>query len=166
VLLRAALRTALSAALRIDPACVPLAATAAGRPFVAMEGRSLDVSCSASAGIGVVVVARGHRVGVDIQQVAPWSAGVLDEGWLAVNERQALATLPLEARPEATTRAWTQKEAVLKARGTGLLDDPAAVVTPVGRPTGVIAGWTVESLHVPAGWVASLAVGPLEEWSS
>jgi 4'-phosphopantetheinyl transferase len=52
---------------------------------------------------------------------------------------------------------------VLKARGTGLLGDPCAIVTPVGRPAGVIAGWAVDDLPVPRGWVASLAVGPLEE---
>lgn len=163
VLLRAALRVALAPELGVAPRSVPLATTPAGRPHVTAAGSSLDVSCSASAGLGVVVVARDRRVGVDVECVAPWSVGVLDEGWLAHDERRALTALPLSARPEATTRAWTQKEAVLKARGTGLLDDPSTVLTHVGRPAGVVAGWTVEDLPVPAGWVASLALGPLKE---
>jgi len=164
VLLRAALRSALAEELGTDPASVPLEATAAGRPFVA--GTAVDVSCSASGVLGVVAVARDQRVGVDVQRVVPWSVSVLDEGWLAPDERRALTALPLAARPEATTRAWTQKEAVLKARGTGLLDDPSTILTYVGRSAGVVAGWTVDNLPVPAGWMASLAVGPVKETSA
>ena len=161
VLLRAALRSALAEELGTDPASVPLEVTAAGRPFVV--GTALDVNCSASGVLGVVAVARDQRVGVDVQRVVPWSDSLLEEGWLAHDERRALTALPLATRSEAATRAWTQKEAVLKARGTGLLDDPATVLTHVGRPAGVVAGWAVDDLPVPAGWVASLARGPLKE---
>jgi 4'-phosphopantetheinyl transferase len=57
----------------------------------------------------------------------------------------------------AMTRAWTQKEAVLKARGSGL-GDLADVATAIGRPDGVVSGWTLQDVPVPAGWVASLAL--------
>jgi len=123
----------------------------------------LDASCSASGPLGVVAVGRGHRVGVDVERVAPWTPDVLDEGWLDGSERLALTRLPVGARPLAVTRAWTQKEAVLKARGTGLQDDPAATVTVVGQAEGLVAGWTVRDVPVPDGWVASLAVARNEE---
>lgn len=97
-------------------------------------------------------------MGVDVERVAPWTPDVLDEGWLARSEQEALTRLPAAARPLAVTRAWTQKEAVLKARGTGLRDDPAATVTVVGRAEGAVAGWAVRDVPVPDGWVASLAV--------
>ncbi|MCW2740233.1 MAG: 4-phosphopantetheinyl transferase [Blastococcus sp.] len=166
VLLRAALREALGAELRMDPRAVPLATTTAGRPYVAAEGTSVDVSCSASGALGLVAVGRSCRIGIDVEHVAPWSPDVLDEGWLSGGERLALTRLPHEDRPVAVTRSWTQKEAVLKARGTGLTDDPAATVTDVGRATGVVAGWHVQEVPVPRPWIASLAVGPRKEISA
>ncbi|PRY49355.1 4'-phosphopantetheinyl transferase superfamily protein [Geodermatophilus tzadiensis] len=162
VLLRAALRTALAAELGTDPARVPLGTTAAGRPELP-PATGLDAGCSASGGLGVVAVGRGCRVGVDVERVAPWTADVLDEGWLADAEQRALTALPEGARALAATRAWTQKEAVLKGRGTGLREDPAAVVTEIGRTDGTVAGWAVRDVPVPDGWVASLAVAPHQE---
>ncbi len=162
VLLRAALRTALAAELGTGPAGVPLTATATGRPQLP-AATAVDASCSASGPLGIVAVGRGCRVGVDLERLAPWTPDVLDEGWLDRTEQQALTALPEPARPLAVTRAWTQKEAVLKARGTGLRDDPAATVTVIGRAEGTVAGWTVRDVPVPDGWVASLATAPDEE---
>jgi 4'-phosphopantetheinyl transferase len=160
VLLRAALRSALADELGTDAASVSLTTTPAGRPYVP-GADGVDVSCSASGDVGVVV----GRVGVDVQQIEPWRPDVLDEGWLTGAEQAALADLPDEARPAALTRAWTQKEAVLKARGTGLTEPPAEPETVIGRPAGRIDGWQVSDVPVPRGWVASLALdaGPDEE---
>lgn len=160
VLLRAALRSALADETGIDPASVPLATTPAGRPYLVVQGGPVpvDVSCSASGGLGVVVLSRGRRVGVDVQRIEPWHADVFDEGWLTPREQQALTGLPLAERPAAVTRAWTQKEAVLKARGTGLTGPPADPETVIGRCAGTVAGWQLSDLQVPPGWVASLAL--------
>ena len=160
VLLRAALRTVLGAELGLAPDRVPLATTPLGRPHVAARG-DLDVSCSASGALGLVALGR-RRIGIDVETVAPWSAGVLDEGWLDPVEQRALTRLTDGDRAVAATRCWTQKEAVLKARGTGLRGDLAATVTAVGRTDGVVAGWQVHDVPVPHGWVASLAVAPQE----
>jgi 4'-phosphopantetheinyl transferase len=158
VLLRAALRVALGNELALAPDRVPLATTPLGRPVVAVPG-DLDVSCSASGALGIVAVGR-RRIGIDVEAVAPWSAAVLDEGWLAAEEQRALVRLPEAARAVAATRCWTQKEAALKARGTGLRGDLAATVTEAGRTGGEVAGWPVHDVPVPHGWVASLAAAP------
>jgi len=163
VLLRAALRAVLGAELGLAPDQVPIATTPLGRPSVVASAAALDVSCSASGILGIVAVGRGRRIGVDLEAVAPWSAGVLDEGWLAVAERRALTLLPAPDRPVAVTRCWTQKEAVLKARGTGLRGDLAATVTEIGRTDGEVAFWQLHDVPVPHGWVASLAVAPDKE---
>ncbi|WP_347059413.1 4'-phosphopantetheinyl transferase superfamily protein [Blastococcus sp. HT6-30] len=162
VLLRAALRSALGAELRLDPRRVPLGRTAAGRPFVvpSVADPVMDVSCSASGTIGVVVLSRLARVGVDVEQVAPWAPEVLEEAWLTDGERATLVSLRAADRAAAVTRSWTQKEAVLKAAGTGLHGDPAGSVTPIGSADGIVAGWHVDGLPVPDGWLASLATGP------
>jgi 4'-phosphopantetheinyl transferase len=164
VLLRAALRSALAAELGTDPARVPLVTTPTGRPSVASPAGSafIDISGSASGGLGIVAVGRACRVGVDLELVLPWSSDVLDEGWLGRGERLALVGLPPAERPVAVARCWTQKEAVLKGRGTGLHQDPAGVVTVIGQRSGVVAGWQVQDVTVPAGWIATLAVAPEE----
>lgn len=158
VLLRAALRSALGAELGMEPAGVPLRVAPTGRPFV--DGVAVDVSCSASGLLGVVALSRGRRIGVDVEAVSPWSPEALEEGWLSPGERQALIELSLSGRAEAATRSWTQKEAVLKARGTGLRADPAGTVTTIGRPDTVVAGWEIRDVPVPQGWIASIAVAP------
>jgi 4'-phosphopantetheinyl transferase len=161
VLLRAALRLALGNELGLAPDLVPLSTTPLGRPTVATPA-DLDGSCSASGELGIVAVGR-RRTGIDVEAVTPWSAAVLDEGWLAAGERRALVRLPEAARAVAVTRCWTQKEAVLKALGTGLCGNLAATVTEVGRTDGEVAGWPVHDVPVPHGWVASLAVAPEEK---
>lgn len=167
VLLRAALRSAVGQELGMDPRSVPLRTSPGGRPYLAaIPGRApLDVSCSASGGLGIVAVGRDCVIGIDIERVAPWSPDVLDERWLSDSEQLALGRLPMVALPRAVTRCWTQKEAVLKARGIGLREDPARTVTAVGRPAGRIGAWQVQDIPVPDGWIASLAVGA-EERSS
>ena len=167
VLLRAALRIVLAEASGLAPGAVSLVPTAHGRPSPAGPGGPLlDANCSASGELGLVAIGRARRVGVDVEKVVPWSADISAEGWLSAAERAALQCLPVDERALAATRSWTQKEAVLKARGTGLLDDPCSVVTSVGRPSGVVAGWAVVDLPVPRGWVASLASGPQKKESS
>jgi 4'-phosphopantetheinyl transferase len=159
VVLRAATRCALGTVLDVAPARVQLGTSAAGRPEV-RDREDVDVNCSASGDVGVVAVAIGARVGVDLEAIAPWSPDAVEEAWLADEERRALLRLPQAARAVALSRCWTQKEAVLKAMGTGLTRDPASVRTPVGAPAGRIAGWHVRGVDVPPGWVASVATSP------
>jgi 4'-phosphopantetheinyl transferase len=168
VLLRAALRSTLGVELGMDPARVPLHTTPSGRPFIpsSVAGAGVDVSCSASGDLGAVAVGRSVRIGIDVETVAPWSPEVLEEAWLSGSERVALTRLPASLRAAAATRSWTQKEAVLKAAGTGLRADPAATVTTVGRKDGVVAGWQIRDVPVPDGWLASLALAPQTEMSS
>lgn len=159
VLLRAALREVVGGRLGVLPHAVPLRVTATGRPELDGPAR-LDLSCSASGGIGLVAVADRAHVGVDVERVWPWSADVLDEGWLSPEERAAIRALYPAARAEAVSRSWTQKEAVLKGRGTGLAGGPADVPTPVGRAAGRIGGWDTCAVAVPAGHVATVATTP------
>jgi 4'-phosphopantetheinyl transferase len=168
VVLRAALRAALGVELGMDPARVPLHTTPAGRPFIpsSIAGAGVDVSCSASGDLGAIAVGRSVRIGIDVEIVAPWSPEVLEEAWLSDSERVALTRVPASLRAAAATRSWTQKEAVLKAAGTGLRADPAATVTAVGRKDGVVAGWQIYDVPVPDGWLASLALATETEMLS
>ena len=159
VVLRASLRRLLAAELDLEPERVPLLRTPAGRPE--LPDSDLDLSCSADGDLGLVAVATGVRVGVDVERVAPWTTDVLEEGWLSPRERAALRAMPPSARPAALTSGWTQKEAVLKGRGTGLAGHPASVTTTLGPFRACIDGWDVRPVAVPPGRVASVASSPL-----
>jgi 4'-phosphopantetheinyl transferase len=134
VLLRAALRLVLAARLGVPAAEVALAA-AAGRPRLTAGHPGLDVSCSASRGLGLIAVGEGVRVGVDVEAVDP-------EG-------------------PAAARSWTAVEALSKAEGTGLRTPlPAGDPDTLARGAGPFGRWHVLPVGVPFPWVATLAVGP------
>lgn len=156
VLVRTALRVLLGQRLGISPRDVELRVTDLGRPETA-DPTQLDVSCSASGDVGLIAVAEGARVGVDVEQLMPWHAAVAQERWLSAGEQAAITALPARHRAEVVTRTWTQKEAVLKGAGTGLGGGPARVVTTPGQAATRVAGWDVRSVAVPAGCLASVA---------
>jgi 4'-phosphopantetheinyl transferase len=98
---------------------------------------------------------------VDVEQQDSDVLAATDEGWLTPAEVTGLSALSGHRRIEATTRCWTQKEAVLKGQGVGLTRSPADVPTDL-TPSARLGDWWVSHLRVPAGHVASLAVdGPV-----
>lgn len=157
ILLRAALRQALGTMLDLPPAQVPLRLDR-GRPVLAAGEDSVALSCSASALVGLVAVATGVPMGVDVElhreQDLDTAAG---EGWLHPREQAALRALPAAERGRALTRCWTQKEAVLKGLGVGLTRPPRTVCTPLS-PVGCIGTWRVAPVPVPPAYAASLAL--------
>jgi 4'-phosphopantetheinyl transferase len=166
VLMRAALRAELGELLGTHPGEVALVERD-GRPELAPEHitSELDASCSASADLGLVAVARGARVGVDIERLldpAPPGAedpldAAIDEGWLAPGEASAIRMLSRADQMIALGRCWTQKEAVLKGEGVGLRRPLSTVGTPV-RAHGRSGRWRLFPVDVPDGYVASLAL--------
>jgi 4'-phosphopantetheinyl transferase len=160
ILVRAALRRVLGNLLGLPAGDVPLQADG-DRPF--LDGHALRFSCSASEGVALIAVS-AHPIGVDVQRHSDdEAAAAFDEGWLAPAEERRIAALPEHDRPVAVTRCWTQKEAVLKARGVGIRRLPVDVVTPVAD-AGRMGSWWLAPVAVPAGHVATLAspvpVGP------
>jgi 4'-phosphopantetheinyl transferase len=155
LLLRSGLRRVLGSLLDVAPRDVPLQTTG-GRPV--LPGSGLGLSCSADEGVALVAVAAGATVGIDVQRHRDEeAASAADEGWLSPAELARLAALPPgPARLRAVTRCWTQKEAVLKAEGTGLRRPPAGVETPVAD-TGRVGPWALAPVAVPEQYVASLA---------
>ncbi len=162
IALRAAVRAAAGEVLGMAPQDVPLTLSPWGRPLVEGigPGPRVDVNCSASGRVGVVAVAVGRRVGVDVEEHRAWSAGTPDEDWLSPREIDVLTQIPVHHRGVLSTRCWTKKEAFLKGLGTGLRQDPAGVLTDVRRSDDAIAGWELCPVAVPDGYVATLAVGP------
>ncbi|MDH2442830.1 4'-phosphopantetheinyl transferase superfamily protein [Amnibacterium sp. CER49] len=163
ILVRAALRDLLAEVLGTTPAAVPLAPEP-GRPRLLGTacGVVIDASCSSSGDVGLVAVAQAARIGVDVERLAHDDLRIAaEEGWLAPGERDAITALPVAERGRALTRAWVQKEAVLKGEGSGLRADPSWTVTPIAE-RGRVRRWWLLPLEVPPAFVASLAVAPAE----
>jgi 4'-phosphopantetheinyl transferase len=159
ILLRAALRRVLGDVLGVRPGAVPLTVDG-GRPYLIGPPAhpAIEFSCSASEDVGLIALADGAPLGVDVQRHRDEDAlQAVDEGWLTAAERHALAGLPNADRLWAITRCWTQKEAVLKGSGVGLRREPATIDTPVSAE-GRSEGWSLTAVPVPAGFVASVAV--------
>ncbi|WP_210650906.1 4'-phosphopantetheinyl transferase superfamily protein [Nocardioides sp. SYSU D00065] len=112
-----------------------------GRPWLRVGGTRHHVSLSRS-GPHLLTAIADRPVGVDVESVAAvasrWDPGlVLAGGEVATDD-------------VARARAWARKEAVLKARGTGL-------ATPMGAVLLAEERWA--DLDAPEGYVAAVSWG-------
>lgn len=119
------LRQVLGAALGVEPGAVALS-QGPGKPRLAdRAGPRFNLS---HAGALALIAVAEQEVGVDVEPVAGagrW-ADVVDLVCSA-GEAAALRRLPPEEQSAAFLRAWTAKEAYLKATGTGLTVPPDGV---------------------------------------
>ncbi|MFE9636683.1 4'-phosphopantetheinyl transferase family protein [Streptomyces sp. NPDC006463] len=127
------LRRVLALETGIPEAEADLRRPAHGRPFLQPpaeglpRGGALDFSLSRTHAHTLVGVARGHRIGVDVEHTGRGAAALesVAEGF-ARTERDWIARVP--AGPSRTRRAlrlWTLRQAYAKARGLGLGPGPA-----------------------------------------
>jgi len=156
--------------LRYARRCGHCGGTEHGKPYLATATRSrIDFSIAHSGALALVAVARGRRVGADVERVRR-RTDVLAIARRALSpvERRAIESLPTDdERREAFFRCWTRKEAYLKARGEGLaggldtfsvpvLDDDWCRPEVPGDP-GETGRWLIRSLRTPSGYRAAIA---------
>ena len=124
VLAHALWRTALGICLGMEATHVPLGSTPAGQPR--LHGTGYATSLSHSGNWVAIAICAGVTVGVDIER-SP-ARMTLDELMPLIctpAEMADLARLPAQARETGLLKLWTRKEALLKAFGVGLNEDPA-----------------------------------------
>ena len=124
---RALLREWLSGHIGVGPSDVALTCGPAGKPMLATpEGAAppLVFNVTHTRQLTLIALARSGELGIDAE---PLAAG---EAWselagrvLSRRERAELERLAPALRPAAFLRAWTGKEALLKAVGVGLMDE-------------------------------------------
>lgn len=149
-------------AQRVDvTARCPDCGLAHGRPRARIGDRTVHVSISHTTGASAVAVSATHPVGVDIERLDAARFAGVETVALSADELQHWRRLPEPARTRALAEHWTAKEAVVKALGTGLTLDPAAIV--VSPHTGKVVETTGRRFAVdlaePAdGFVAATAL--------
>ena len=151
---RAALRTVLAAYLDRAPADLVFALGRHGKP--ALEKLGLEFNLSHRGGCGLIAVARGRQVGVDVERIRnDFACEDIARRFFAPAEVVALATWAPAEYATAFFRCWTRKEAYVKARGDGItlgLDrfevpiDPAATRGYLGALVVEGHGWTLQIL--------------------
>lgn len=138
-----------------------------GRPRIVAPATRLDFSLSHSGPDWLLAVTAGGRVGVDIEQHAGLDFESAAEAVLSEDELAILrGTKVAREREEFFLRAWTRKEAVLKAAGVGIVGDLSGLdVYPLrGGPVriehiepGIHGSWALEDIGIGPDLSAALA---------
>jgi 4'-phosphopantetheinyl transferase len=161
---RGYLRQILSQYLNITPAEIVFSYGQQGKP--AVEGNDLQFNLSHSSDRAVYGISAKYPVGIDLESIHPLPAADLVDRFFSDNERAIFHSLPVEIQQAAFFHAWTQKEAYLKACGTGLstpLDQIEVSIDPRTPPeiiTAPLTGiWQIEKLVISAEYAGSIVIG-------
>jgi 4'-phosphopantetheinyl transferase len=146
----ASVRTTLARYLGRDPRSLDFTYGPYGEPRL-VDGDGLEFSWARSGGVGVLAVAHGRAVGVDIERYDRRRAlGPIADQLFTDDEAAELRSLSEESRVRRFFELWTQKEAYAKALGTGL----AVPLRRLRAP----AGWSMHDLQLGPGFAAALCV--------
>jgi 4'-phosphopantetheinyl transferase len=123
---RLALREAIGELQDAHPSSLQFRRDANGRPMLTCRACSgvhdaFDFNVSHSGRYALIALAKGRRVGVDIESLdrqIDWRE--LAPAVLSPRDRAYVMSLPHHLRGDAFYKVWTAKEAFLKALGTGL----------------------------------------------
>ena len=134
VLSCAFLRGLLSHYLDCSPREVAMRREPGGKPRLERAPEPLRFNLSHSGELAVAAVAHGGEVGVDVETLGKSRRlDLLERRVLSAGEREQLRTIAEDAaRQLAFLRAWTRKEAVLKAIGSGIDRDLTTIDVGVG----------------------------------
>ncbi len=135
--------------LGCDPRAVLMEHDEWGRPVLIGRDRTIvDLNVSRTRSHCALVVARGVRVGIDIEAVAP---ELVTESLIRAVSPGGEGAWGFLEDPDSFFEFWTQKEAVLKADGRGLGVDPRQVVVDGKLPGGGV--WSLCGCHGESWWV-------------
>ena len=169
---RGLLREVLAGYLGREPGALCLEAGSHGKPALAGEDNpaGLRFSCSHSADLGLLAVARGRELGVDLECHRPMPDALqMAAQFFAPGEVAELRRVPTAAQLHTFYECWTRKEAFVKALGLGLSfplnrfavsvapDEPARLLEVDGDP-GAASQWSLSAVAVGAGYSAALVV--------
>ena len=143
LLCRAALRAVLCAELDCRNEQLAFPTTEDGKPWATLDGTPAPISFSVShSGFhGLIALAPGGRLGVDVEELAPRrNLELLMDGILNEEEKAEIASQRGPEQLRLFFRLWTMKEALLKAHGTGLLLDATTFEIPTEVRRGAAEG--------------------------
>jgi 4'-phosphopantetheinyl transferase len=163
---RGMLRAILGACLKRNPATLEFWTDPGGKPHLCDD--ELFFNLSHSGDMAAIVVARGRRVGIDIQAAASVrSPARVAQRFFSRRESDKVNALTGEAQRRAFCDCWTRKEAYVKALGAGmslplssfevtlLPDEPVRLLKPAAIDT---SDWRLAAIDVGRGYAGAVAV--------
>ena len=125
-------------------------------------GKKFEFNLSHSHEVALIAVTQAGEIGVDIEYVKKdFPIHEVAGNFFTPKEAATLRTLPEYLQPQAFFKCWTSKEALLKAKGTGLSGELDEVeITLVGgqhvRINANVPGWSLVELIACDGYEAAL----------
>lgn len=165
---RQAAREILADYLQCEPNDLPVGRVGRGSPRLLGSSTDVRFSLAHSGGYALLAVARGRRIGVDLERLR----GTRDihevaARFFGVGEVAALENLAGNEAVEAFFRTWVRKEAYLKGIGgtvpahlrrfgtASASSDPVIAWTEL--EAGGVSAWALRDLPAPRGYVAAVA---------
>ncbi len=133
LLCRAALRATLCEQLGCGNGELAFETSEHGKPWARVGGVDAPISFSVSHSgqHGLIAIAPGGRLGVDVEELAGRrNLDLLMDGVLTEDEHREIASKGGDDQHRSFFRLWTMKEALLKAHGKGLLVDATTFEIP------------------------------------
>jgi 4'-phosphopantetheinyl transferase len=177
---RGLLRRLLGETLDESPSALVFEYGSHGKPELAgfdQHGRTLRFNLSHSSGWAMFALAWDREVGIDLENASRLerddsSLSGLAARILSARELEVWRSLPDAAqRRAAFLRAWTRKEAYVKATGRGVSDglerievilDAAApkssLILTIAQPQQATSSWTLHDLSAPEGFASALTL--------
>jgi 4'-phosphopantetheinyl transferase len=157
-----ALRRILAAYLGTDPNRIRYKQGIHGKPMLddGIFNSSLRFNISHSGDLGVIVVANGIEVGIDIEQICEeFPIGEIANRFFSSEEQQYLRNShnPLKS----FFMLWTRKEAYIKGTGEGLnvrLDGIDVTSNESHRLVSSSSAWSIVDITLPDGYAGALAI--------
>jgi 4'-phosphopantetheinyl transferase len=167
VLGRGLIRESLGLYLGQKPSAIKLVEGERGRP-VFTDDATIQFSISHTRDIVAIALTAGARVGIDFEFVKPAvDLSELAERILSEDDLRNFQSFPRHEAVTAFFRAWTRKEAYLKARGEGIADGLKQVSVSFGqeeissltdaRDESAGRQWRLHNLTVSKEYMGSLA---------
>ena len=164
IVARGYLRQILSQYLDLRPDRIEFSYGEQGKPAIA--GSQLQFNLSHSGDLAVYAIGAQHPIGIDIESIHPIAAADLVDRFFSPAEQTIFHNLPIDLQQAAFFHAWVQKEAYLKACGTGLhtpLDKIEVSIdprTPAAIMAAPIAGtWRIQKLEIAPDFASAMAIG-------
>jgi 4'-phosphopantetheinyl transferase len=153
--------------LECEDAIARLTYTEQGRPMLP-DDPEVHFSISHARDLVAVALAVGTQVGIDVEcRDRELEFDGLAERIFSADDLAIFRALPAHESPAAFFRAWTGKEAILKARGVGLFGGLKEVSIPwrgvettatiLGGDEGAGSAWQLRSLPLPGDYAGQVA---------
>ncbi|MGB7518951.1 MAG: 4'-phosphopantetheinyl transferase superfamily protein [Spirulinaceae cyanobacterium] len=159
---RGMLRKILGAYLEVEPSQLQFSYRKRGKPY--LKGEQIHFNLSHSQNLALYAVTKNFSVGVDVEgfnQTKPVEQ--IAQRFFSPREQDVMNRLLPREKRQAFFRAWTRKEAYLKATGEGLgggLEQVEVSLLPE-EPANLIniPGWFLEDIQLGENYFGAVAAG-------